>query len=446
MAKKYYVLDTNILLHSPMAIFGFADNSVCITSTTLQELDSKKTFPGELGYCARKSARIIEELMRMGDVTKGVCLGEAGQFKIIPCDDSTNHLVFGYSLDNPDNQIMNTCLSLQIVVRKPVILVTNDTMLRISAAVNGLMAQEYMNDHVADADYMYTGMRTVEVADDIIASLRANTLKSVYDVAPFENEFYEFKSNGESVPAIYHNKMFRLIKDDMKAGSVVPKNMAQTFALRALMASPEEIPMVVLRGSAGTAKTLLALAAALEAVRPSSGKAKYNQIYITRANQLADEGFGVLPGDLSDKMRELISPFTDNLEVILRANGCKTNEAVQAQIDELFASKIIRLLPLSYIRGRSITKSYIIVDEAQNCSAQLLRDIVTRLGEGSKLVVLGDPSQCDNHELDSHNNGLVYIAEKFHKADSRLCAQLVFDDAMSVRSRLSKEALMVLGD
>lgn len=446
MAKKHYVLDTNILLQSPKAIFGFDDNSVYITSTTLQELDSKKTLTGEIGYGARETARIIEHLMAKGDIIKGVAINDIGSFRILTDGISASHLLEGYSLDRADNRIISACKALQDTVSEPVVLVTNDTMMRINAAANRLDAQAYKNDHV-DEDNIYKGIRTIETEDwQFIDDLcKHGRVEHYYDIEnPSENEFFILKSGNMSALAMYRNGAFEQVRDQ-HAMKIKARNVAQTFALRALLAPPEEIPFVVLKGAAGTAKTFLSLAAGLEhAYHTKNYRTRYNQIYITRANQLADADFGYLPGDLSDKMRELINPFTDNLEVILRGDSNEENDEIQMQIDDLFSSKIIRLLPLSYIRGRSISNSYIIVDEAQNCSAQLMRDVVTRLGQGSKLVVLGDPSQCDNHILDSRNNGLVYVADKFHKANSKLCAQITFDDEMSVRSALATEALSIL--
>ena len=447
MAQKHYVLDTNILLQSPNAIFGFDDNSVYITSTTLQELDSKKTLKGELGYGARETARIIEHLMKRGDIIKGVPINDVGTFRILTDGISASHLLEGYSLEKADNRIISACKALQNMVEEPVILVTNDTLMRINAVANHLPAQAYKNDHVDD-DNVYKGIRRVETEDwQFLDDLYAKgKVSHYYDIEnPSENEFFVLTSGNKSALAMYRDEAFELVKKQ-KAMKIEPRNVAQTFALRALLAPPEEIPLVILKGAAGTAKTFLSLAAGLACAYHVKGcPSMYNQIYITRANQLADADFGYLPGDLSDKMRELINPFTDNLEVILRGDSKEDNDEIQTQIDDLFDSKIIRLLPLSYIRGRSITNSYIIVDEAQNCSAQLMRDIVTRLGQGSKLVVLGDPSQCDNHMLDSRNNGLVYVADKFHKSNSKLCAQITFDDEMSVRSALATEALDVLG-
>lgn len=442
MAVKHYVLDTNILLQSPKAIFGFDDNNVYITSTTLQELDSKKSVKGELGYGARETARILDSLLLKGNIIDGVELPSGGTFRLLTDGISQSNLIEGYSIERPDNRIISACISLQRALGKneQVILVSNDTLMRLSAIANDLPAQVYRNNHIDD-DRLYKGIRTVEIEeweiiDDLYADREVSIISEIED--PIENEFFIIKSGNKSCLAMYHRGAYVKVSDQ-HAGKISALNSGQTFALRALLASPDELPLVILKGAAGTAKTLLSLAAGMVGTYDCKRKALYNQIYITRANQLADNDFGYLPGDLSDKMQELINPFTDNLEVILRGGDKEDNEQIQMQIDDLFNTQVIRLLPLSHIRGRSISNSYIILDEAQNCSAQLIRDVVTRIGKGSKLVILGDPTQCDNHFLDSRNNGLVYLADKMK--GSPLCAQITFDNSQSVRSALATEAL-----
>jgi PhoH-like ATPase len=475
--KKNYVLDTNILLGSPNAVYGFEDNDVTVTVTTLQELDRKKTVPGDIGYHAREACRLIEELRTKGDLTHGVELPGGGTFRIAAMR-SVAALPSGYSMDVPDNQIIATALAIQDAVKNKqhgksgfevfahtdaerTILVTNDVSMRINASVCGLgeNVEFYLNDHVS-SEKEYTGRRDCTVTPQVINSLYKDSKVSLEDVndankfygapqvkAPVANEFFTFKSGTQSALAIYNvkDRSFHAIRDKSPFG-ITPKNAAQRFALYALTAPVEEIPFVILRGGAGTAKTFLSLAAGLD---QAIDRESYDRVLITRNNVMADADFGYLPGDLDDKMTPLLMPFYDNLESLLRGHGDENERGrygrsedarqVQMQIDDLFETKVLDICPLAYMRGRSITHSFLIVDETQNATRSQIRDIITRAGVGTKVVICGDPVQIDAHNLDRWNNGLTFAAAKMK--GSPLCAQVTFSDEESVRSDLAKEAL-----
>lgn len=421
---KIYLLDTNILLHQPRALFGFDDNIVAITSVTLQELDQKKSSPGELGYMAREA---IRELSRMkGSFKDGIELDNGGIFRIFQATD-VNHMP-GYP-DTPDNRIINTVFEIQHHCKEPVILVTNDVSMMINAEFVGVTVQTYHNEHI-DTDEMYTG-RNEEVQED------SPGLPNEYGV------FY-YPSGGTALKRFVNNEWVQLNDEDYKCEYCVPKNVGQRFALHALLSSPEDIPLVILKGPAGCAKTFLSLAAGLQGYFGD----KYDRLIITRSNTLSDAELGFLPGDLEDKMGPLVAPFFDNLQILLKLKNESENknkrymhddaEEVKAQIEDMIETGIIEIGSLAYMRGRSLVNSFVIIDEAQNCSIGQILEIVTRAGEGSKIVLLGDPDQIDNPKLDRRNNGLVFASERMKGSD--LCAQVTFKDSETVRSRLSSEA------
>lgn len=450
---KAYILDTNILLDSPRAIFGFDDNTVIITGTTLQELDSKKTAPGELGFNARETCRIIEKLRLKGDLTAGVPMDNAGVFKVI-LNAGQWHMPSGYSEDKPDNQIINTVLDIkknQGHMFNQVILVTNDTLMRINASVCAAacgfsdFVESYRNDHVSSAE-MYTGKRELQVSKEAIDYIYKNKMlppEAIFrgDIPePVENEFFILQSDQSSALAVYRNHELKLIDTKtLHPCHVQPKNASQTFALWALMQPVEEIPFVILKGPAGTAKTFLSLAAGLDQTYDSKTHRSYDSVLISRNNVMADADFGYLPGELEDKMNPLLAPFFDNLESLLRGNSDEDRECISRQIEDMIDSGVIEICALAYMRGRSITNKFLIVDETQNATRSQIRDIITRAGAGCKIVICGDPEQIDAHNLDKLNNGLVFASEKMK--GSPVCAQISFTEEESVRSELAKEAI-----
>lgn len=450
---KAYILDTNILLDSPRAIFGFDDNTVIITGTTLQELDSKKTAPGELGFNARETCRIIEKLRLKGDLTAGVPMDNAGVFKVI-LNAGQWHMPSGYSEDKPDNQIINTVLDIkknQGHMFNQVILVTNDTSMRINASVCAAacgfsdFVESYRNDHVSSAE-MYTGKRELQVSKEAIDYIYKNKMlppEAIFrgDIPePVENEFFILQSDQSSALAVYRNHELKLIDTKtLHPCHVQPKNASQTFALWALMQPVEEIPFVILKGPAGTAKTFLSLAAGLDQTYDSKTHRSYDSVLISRNNVMADADFGYLPGELEDKMNPLLAPFFDNLESLLRGNSDEDRECISRQIEDMIDSGVIEICALAYMRGRSITNKFLIVDETQNATRSQIRDIITRAGAGCKIVICGDPEQIDAHNLDKLNNGLVFASEKMK--GSPVCAQISFTEKESVRSELAKEAI-----
>ena len=444
--QKNYVLDTNILLTDPAAMVnGFEDNIVIITDTTLQELDAKKGLQGEIGANAREACRILDALRAQGDLIEGVKNAAGGITRIqINCAKSGN-LPKDFSIDKPDNKIIATCITLASESKKPVILVTNDTMMRISATVCAKSAkvaldvQSYKNTEVKTD---YSGYEEIEVASKYINSLYK--LKEIHIPEGFEfdeNEFVTLHAGQQSALSIARKEKLHLVESQTLYGGIRPLNSLQTYAMYALKAPPEEIPLVCLLGPAGTAKTFLSLAAGLDDTYASAvgGESRYYKMLVSRPNNLtSDPAIGYLPGDMNEKMEPLLSPLYDNMESILLDKGKIDRKHVQQQVEDIFES-IIEVTALSYIRGRTLRNTYVFCDEAQNASRTLVKDLITRAGNGTKIVLCGDPDQVDAPRLDAKNNGLVYAVDKMK--ESPYCAIIRFDASKSVRSPLAKDAI-----
>lgn len=450
---KNFILDTNVLISSPNSIYGFDNNNVFVTQTTLQELDTKKSAPGETGWGAREAIRRLEECRCKGKLKDGISLDNGGRLYSLADVDIYDYLPYSYK-GSPDNVIIATTKA--YAEKHPdneTILVTNDISMRVNASECDVNVQEYKNECIKQTE-AYTGRTSVDAVKSVIEELYTKGCIDAdeIDYSFTENEFVTlraYENPSSTALAIYQNGLLKLINGKRSVYNVHPKNSAQAFALYALTAPVDEIPFVILQGEAGSAKTFLSLAAGLDQIDYSSnigysnkhGSPKtYNKVLITRNNVTSDDDFGYLPGDIDDKMTPLLAPFYDNLESLIRGNNDEEDVSqVQMQIDDLFDTGIIKVCPLAYMRGRSITNSYLIVDEAQNSSRSQMRDIITRAGKGTKIVICGDPKQIDNIRLDRYNNGLVFAAERMK--GSSLCAQISFSEKESVRSVLASEAI-----
>ncbi len=460
--RKKYVLDTNILLHSPNVIFGFDDNDVIITDITVAELDKHKRDVGEIGYNARKVARAIKEIgqkYKNLSYNTGIPINnDSGLFRIINGRPVT---LEHYDNNIADNLILGATMELKRNSEDQVILVTNDGIMYIKAMMLGLEVQEYRNEQIEN-DNDYTGRDELYVSDEIIAMLYKDSIcpidairrdiekegvlrpeQSKEEIEFVENEFFTLKSliTSSSCLCMYRNGFMNVIKDEeLNAYGITPRNSGQRFALKALLASPEEIPLVILKGNAGTAKTFLSLAAGLQKFFEGSDDS-FNEILYTRNNVLFDNDIGALPGSEEDKMGPLVRGLSDNLRTILKIHTPSDME-IGYQIENMFADGIINVESMAFMRGRSITNTYIIIDEAQNATVSQIHGIITRVGPGSKIIICGDPNQTDNVKLDRKNNGLVFASERMKGCP--MCAQLTFKESESVRSPLALEAAIRL--
>ncbi len=446
---KIYVLDTNILISSAgEAIYGFDDNDVVITTTTLEELDNNKTSKkGDVGYGARNAIRIISNAFRNSKYP--FCTIGKGTLRIEPNGQDSSLLPAGMSLDKADNRIISSTKFLannetkQGDRAKPVILVTNDIALQIKAKSAGVNVQGYHNSEL-DSDEMYSGRDEIVVKDDVINKLFAEKqvkyTKKAFGKEFVENEYLLLEGKSGATALAYYRDGF-VYKIDEKLLSVkgiTPKNVGQRFAMHALL--DPNIPLVILSGVAGSGKTLLSVAAGLDGVfnEKDYSKQSFNSMLYTRNNVLFDEDIGALPGDEEAKMGPLVRPLTDNLECILKAQGENVHE-IRNYIDDYMFQGIVKVESMAYMRGRSINNTFIIIDECQNATPKQIRGICTRLSSGSKCILLGDPTQVDNNYLSSKNNGLVF-ANQLMKG-SKLCAQVEFSSERNecIRSLIARE-------
>lgn len=453
--KKTYVLDTNILMTSPNALFGFADNDVVITGTTLQELDAHKGDPGERGYNTRETVRLLESLRKQGSLIEGVKTWDGGRIMLEPDMVDASVLPTGYNIEVPDNRIIATVLKMgqSEKYQMPVILVTNDLSMKINASACGALVEGYRNESIeSSSNEQYSGKRFIDtVTDEDIDNLYAAGKEGVE--AAFtgtddlvENEYLIMKGASKSAIGIHRNGRIYIVdaKSVPAYRDIKPRNASQRMLMHALNAPVDEIPLVIAKGPAGTGKTMLAIACGLahtyNKLSRSSGKYEdndYDQILITRSNTISDNDLGFLPGDLEEKMSPLVAPFMDNMQTIFAGKEHDLATAKQ-QIDFVMERGFVRIEAVGYLRGRSISRSYLIVDEAQNLTVNQALEIVTRAGEGTKVVLLGDPNQIDARYLDKRNNGLVFTAEKMK--GSPLCAQITFEEDEAQRSALCIEA------
>lgn len=449
MNIKTYYLDTNIILQQPNSLLGFEDNNVVLTSTVLKELDRKKTEQGECGYSAREAVRIIQGLKKTedDDYITGLSTPGGGKLILEPDDANENYLPPSYSLDKADNRIINSVLMRRDVFGERAILVTSDILMRIQAVLCGLPdedVQGYHNEEVS-LNELYKGKEEIYLSSSRFNKLYKNKTIPINKGEEFiENEFLLIHNSDDpnsTALAWYKDGNIMLINTELHPFNIKAKNASQKFALAALMAPAYEIPLVILRGAAGTSKTFLSLASGLDSVLDD--RKGYQKVMITRNNILSDVELGYLPGSLEDKMGPLIAPFYDNCEALIRSGNKKESpEEIKMEVEDLFAAGTIEIASMAYMRGRSLYNTYLIVDEAQNATPAQILEIISRAGEGCKVVIAGDPDQIDNPKLDKRNNGLSFAAERMK--GSKLTAQITFEKEESVRSPLAMEAAIRL--
>ncbi len=411
---KIFVLDTNIILHDHQAIKQFQDNDLVIPIAVIEELDKFKKGNDALSYNARAFMREINKLTDKKEFgPKGIPLGKRlGTIKIEPNHPFTPEFADLFRDDIQDHRILSTAMWVRD--HNPdrfVALVTKDINLRLKAKAAGMPAQDYLKDRVED-ETLEGLEREVLFADadpQVVQQIAYGQDNSVpwKDVAakePRPNQLYKFDLGGQTVCARYDAAYKRIVLVRSKeAYGIRPRNDEQRFAMDACL-NPE-IPLVSLTGGAGTGKTLIALAAALEQERD------FDQIILSRPTVvLGGQDIGFLPGDQKSKMSPYVQPLMDNLDVIRR---CFKPGSKQAQkIDALIKEEKLLISPLAYIRGRSLGKVYFIVDEAQNLTPHEVKTIITRAGEGTKMVFTGDIFQIDQPYLDQWSNGLTHLGEK----------------------------------
>lgn len=411
--QKIFVLDTNVILHDSACIYQFHDNDIVIPIVVIEELDKFKKGNDSLNYHAREFLRALDNLSGDKLFEEGVQIRPNLGKIMVKLETPINpELKLNFEENIPDHHILNTAYTLAKETKnKMVILVSKDVNLRLKAKALGITAQDYKRDQIKDVSCLYKGVLIKEnFSLDIInqlyqeptAEMEASKFDFEKELVP--NEYLILKNGKKSILAFYdpHTKMIKHI-DRTPAYGIVPKNAEQIFALHALL-NPK-IRLVSMTGRAGTGKTLLALAAALER------RNDYLQILMARpVVPLSNKDLGFLPGDVKSKLDPYMQPLFDNLGVI--QHQFADNDIKSSKIKEFLEEKRLVISPLSYIRGRSLVKVFFIVDEAQNLTPHEIKTIITRAGEGTKLVFTGDIFQIDHPYLDTNSNGLSYLIEK----------------------------------
>jgi PhoH-like ATPase len=413
---KTFVLDTNVILHDADSIKMFQENDVIIPLAVIEELDHFKRGSQVINLNAREFTRTLDSLTGSALFNGGISLGKGrGKLRIAISKGLAPAIRDVFKEDTPDHRVLSVAHEWheKLNGKAQVILVTKDVNLRMKAKAIGIPAEDYTTDRVNSIEELYSGKAILEnVNDDLLLKLyqppyqiSALPIKKRLNGETLPNKYYIMKNQYRSVLAqLDMNKEFVRKVDKTNVYGINPRNAEQTFAVDAL--TNPEIKLVSMTGKAGTGKTLLALASAL------SVKKHYRQIFIARPIvPLSNKDIGFLPGDVESKLAPYMQPLWDNLKVI-QDQFPETDKLHQA-IDTMIKEEKLVIEPLSYIRGRSLQRIFFIVDEAQNLTPHEIKTIITRAGEGAKVVFTGDIYQIDHPYLDGQSNGLSYLIDRF---------------------------------
>ncbi len=411
---KYFVLDTNVLLHDPQSLFKFEDNAIIIPITVIEEIDRFKKDMNETGRNARSVSRILDMLREKGSLSTGVAMPGGGLLRVDLCEEQAlNRMPKDLRDDKGDNRILAVAVvTKERFPNETVIFVTKDTNLRIKADAIGIVTEDYESDKV-DIQELYAGARSIDLGSDSVDRFYGQGwLEAPQGLYPNEYATLVDSANPSHTAICRFDPLqAKLIpvRKIPKEGvwSIHPRNREQQFALDAL--ADDSIKLVSLVGKAGTGKTLLAIAAGLQKVAEEN---VYNRLLVSRPVFPLGKDLGFLPGDIEEKLTPWMQPIFDNVELLISGHESDKRHSNKGY-KELMAMGLLDIEPLTYIRGRSIPNQYLIVDEAQNLTPHEIKTIVTRAGEGTKIVLTGDPYQIDNPYVDSSSNGLSYLVERF---------------------------------
>ena len=432
--KKTYVLDTNVFLTKAKSVFEFKNNDVVVPLKVLDEIDKHKKRQDGVGLQARSTIRILDELRNRGNLHKGVRI-RRGQGILSVRGYDIEDVPTGCDMASADNEIIATAITEKKKYdRRKVIVVTRDINMRVKCDSLGIPTEDYVPERiVADTNKLYDGFTKHLVDDQTVDQVYAG--EDVYlekeEIKLFPNQFIMLVSNAnEKKTALvkfidYGTKLKKI--DEYKSGiwNLRPRNKEQTFGLDLLL--DPEIPIVTLIGKAGCGKTILALASGLQQVLETN---IYKKLVVTRPVQPLGKDIGYLPGTMEEKMKPWLMPIQDNLDFLM--NGKAKN------IEHLYDDNTIQVEALTYIRGRSISNAFIIVDEAQNLTIHELKTIITRVGENTKIILTGDIEQIDSVYLDSTSNGLSYAVEKLKPHDLAGHMTLIKGERSKVATLASK--------
>ena len=402
---KCFVLDTNVLLHNADALTSFADNDVILPMKVLDELDGFKSHNDELGRNSRLAIRTIDSLRDGGGLREGVKLPEGGKLFVLPSPPLPSEL--GLEQGEADNRILAAAYMLKEQGRR-VVFISKDINARVKADALGLVSKDFEKQKVR-FDELFTGWRRHPVAREVVDGFYERKFWEPTQDGLAHNEFVMLedetdpKHTGIGRYDAKQGRVIHLSGDRQMAWNVRPRSAEQRMALELLL--DEDTKLVTLVGQAGTGKTLLALAAALDLTL--RGK-KYEKVLVTRPIMPLGRDIGYLPGSMENKLSHWMQPIFDNLKLLLSGKFRPGNQTAE----QLLESGKVELEALTYIRGRSIAEQFIIVDEAQNLTPHEVKTIVSRVGDDAKIVLTGDPYQIDNPYLDSSSNGLTYAADR----------------------------------
>ncbi len=412
---KTFVLDTNVILHDPTCIQNFQENNVIIPLAVIEELDHFKRGNQVINLNAREFTRTLDSVTGSEIFNGGVPLGKGkGKVRIVITKGLSKEIQNVFREDNTDHRVLSAAYDISLQLKKSrVVLISKDVNLRMKSKALGIPAEDYTTDRISSVENLYSGKDIVENFDDgllqeffsapyqVLAKKIIRKIKK--EIVP--NKYFIIRNSNRSALAVLDSEIevFKRIDKQLVYG-IKPRNAEQTFAVDALV-NPD-IPLVSITGKAGTGKTLLALASALQI------RKNYRQIYVARpVVPLSNKDIGYLPGDVESKLAPYMQPLWDNLKVI-QDQFPETDKNYQL-INNMIKDEKLVIEPLSYIRGRSLQRIYFIVDEAQNLTPHEIKTIITRAGEGAKVVLTGDIYQIDHPYLDSQSNGLSYLIEHF---------------------------------
>jgi PhoH-like ATPase len=410
--KKIFVLDTSVILYDHNAFENFQEHDVAIPIQVLEELDNMKSGNDTRNFEARSFIRLMDDMSHNRLINQWLPLNgkNKGCFKVIMDVKNSSadaEVVFGS--EKIDHRILNAALGVQFEhPDRKVILVSKDICLRLKAKSLNLNAEDYETGKVKNLDELYSGKTVLnKVSEKLLDKLNKNDTLTGGELeieANAGNQFYVLNSKSGTASAFYNSQSGQVEKvTEQPALNIYPRNLEQAFAIHALL--HPNIKLVTIQGNAGTGKTLLALASALEQ------RKYYRQIFVTRPIiPLSNKDIGFLPGDIKSKIDPYMAPIWDNLKFI--KDQFAEDEKMQAKIDELVANEKISITPLAFIRGRTLSKIFFIVDEAQNLTPHEVKTIISRAGENSKFIFTGDIYQIDTPYLDAESNGLSYLIDK----------------------------------
>ncbi|MCH5243487.1 MAG: PhoH family protein [Lentimicrobiaceae bacterium] len=407
---KIFVLDTNVLLHDYKALHNFEENDIVIPLVDLEEIDHFKKGNEQINFNAREIMRSLDKISEQGLFENGISLGKGkGRLIVMLGRGLTEEMKRASMADIPDHRILAVALDIKKAHPERVVrLVTKDVNLRMKAKALGMPAEDYLTDKTPEeSDYVKRKISHTKVSDSVLAQLyqkpegiSPKTLR----VNPANNEYFDLIGESSRMPVMYNGVTKSVVRvEKLNVCGISPRNDEQACALDALMRP--QIQLVALTGVAGTGKTLLALAAALAQLDD------FKSVLLSRpVIPLQNQDMGFLPGDANEKLQPYMLPLYDNLAVI--KNKTRISQREYSRIEDMQKSGAFQITPLAYIRGRSLSETFFIIDEAQNLTPHEVKTIITRAGEGTKLVFTGDIRQIDSPYLDSRSNGLSYLCDR----------------------------------